>query len=259
MSETPWIHHGEVGYGDLYPESPMGRIVASITAFLGQVVSCPSRNFPSPKIQSFSLNFPFCRDFLQFIMWPYDLGLSVLNLSVSFCKNPLKWVVCRVHSPKVEILWAFDVSSIAALLVPFGGIGLFALPAGIITAGFRNEQLRRHPSKHHGNVIDVWKMRRITTGSVLGCSWLCGGTLLESKSEGFGKTLEKASELRNTESQQTSWQSRHIPWDFQFLSSSTWICLLFRSEACTPGHNNEEAGGCVKEVHKRGSPKVAQK
>eukprot|EP00435_Cladocopium_sp_Y103_P074067 s165_g46.t1 len=53
-----------VGYGDLYPESAMGRIVASITAFLG--------------------------------------------------------------------------------------IGLFALPAGIITAGFRNEQIRRHPTGKSG-------------------------------------------------------------------------------------------------------------
>ena len=29
------IEFVEVGYGDLYPESAMGRIVASITAFLG--------------------------------------------------------------------------------------------------------------------------------------------------------------------------------------------------------------------------------
>ncbi|CAK9102819.1 unnamed protein product [Durusdinium trenchii] len=54
-----------VGYGDLYPESPLGRIVASITAFLG--------------------------------------------------------------------------------------IGLFALPAGIITSGFRNEQIRRR-NKLHGQM-----------------------------------------------------------------------------------------------------------
>ena len=28
----------QVGYGDLYPESAMGRIVASITAFLGALM-----------------------------------------------------------------------------------------------------------------------------------------------------------------------------------------------------------------------------
>ena len=76
---------------------------------------------------------------------------------VSFEFECIHFICCLQESmrAKVEILWLFDVSSsIAALLVPcFGGIGLFALPAGIITAGFRNEQLRRHPSKHHGNVI----------------------------------------------------------------------------------------------------------
>jgi len=73
-----------VGYGDLYPESPMGRVVASITAFLG--------------------------------------------------------------------------------------IGLFALPAGIITAGFRNEQLRRHPSKSeactpgHNNEEELHELKELLLG-----------------------------------------------------------------------------------------------
>ena len=49
----------EVGYGDLYPETPMGRLVASITAFLGGFakMTADQRGFEMGRI--------FCRPVLD--------------------------------------------------------------------------------------------------------------------------------------------------------------------------------------------------
>ena len=60
---TAWA---QVGYGDLYPESPLGRIVASITAFLGEECGVSwSLKGLQPTIWRGPVSYSFCFQFMN--------------------------------------------------------------------------------------------------------------------------------------------------------------------------------------------------
>lgn len=140
--------------------------------------------FQVPKSSVF-FELPFCRDFLQFIMWPYDLGLSVLNLSVS-----ISFVVCK--SPCARKLKSCGFLMFPRPLLPCWCLVLEALDS----SRFRRESSQQVSATSSCEDIPPSTMAMSFSGSVLGCWWLF---------------LEKNIRApKHWESRKTSWHIRQL-------------------------------------------------